>query len=98
MNQKKIVPIIVRPFFLYLEYFSCCGNTDKLSRFLLWNPLLHASELFREYIFTDFQSPQGAFPYLFLLLENKPISRSLCVCCEPKEVIHEWVDSLNKIF
>jgi capsular polysaccharide transport system permease protein len=66
-ESKKIVPILVRPFFFISGIFFPAESIPVDYReILLWNPLLHVSELIREYIFSDFQSPHGDLAYLFI--------------------------------
>jgi capsular polysaccharide transport system permease protein len=64
-ESKKIVPILLRPFFFISGIFFPAESIPiDYREILLWNPLLHVSELIREYIFSEFQSPQGDLGYL----------------------------------
>ena len=65
-ESKKIVPILVRPlFFLSGIFYPAESLPVKYRDILLWNPLLHVSELLRESIFADYQSHEGSLRFLF---------------------------------
>ena len=64
-ESQKIIPIALRPFFFISGIFFCCRlAAPKVRDWLLWNPLLHVSELVRSSIFADYESHHGSFGYL----------------------------------
>jgi len=65
-ESKKIVPIIIRPFFFISGIFFPATMIPSIYRDkLLWNPLLHVSELTRRCIFEEFTVSHGNIMYLF---------------------------------
>ncbi len=64
-ESKKIVPVIIRPFFFISGIFFAAGDIPEPYRsYLLWNPLLHVTELIRSSMFAEYQEPQGSFSFL----------------------------------
>ncbi len=65
-DSKKVVPILIRPFFFISGiFFAASSLPSGIRELLLWNPLLHVSELIREYMFADYQSHEGSLGFLF---------------------------------
>ena len=65
-ESKKIVPILLRPFFFISGIFFAANSIPTHFReILLWNPLLHFSELIRMFTFEDYQSSHGNLRFLF---------------------------------
>jgi len=66
-ESKKIVPILMRPlFFLSGIFFAADSIPVAYREILLWNPLLHVSELIRFYMFKGYESNEGSLPYLLV--------------------------------
>jgi capsular polysaccharide transport system permease protein len=64
-ESKKIVPILVKPlFFLSGIFFPASSIPKGYIDIMLWNPILHVSELVRESIFIDFRNPAGDISFL----------------------------------
>jgi capsular polysaccharide transport system permease protein len=71
-ESKKIIPILTRPlFFISGIFFAADSLPLKYREILLWNPLLHATELSRQYIFADFENSHGN---LFFLVKASLLS------------------------
>jgi capsular polysaccharide transport system permease protein len=65
-ESKKIIPLLTRPlFFISGIFFAADSLPLKYREILLWNPLLHVSELSRQYIFADFENSHGNILFLF---------------------------------
>ena len=66
-ESKKVIPILLRPFFFISGIFFAANSIPtKFREILLWNPLLHVSELIRHSIFSEYQSHEGSFRFLFI--------------------------------
>lgn len=64
-ESKKVVPIVLRPvFFLSGIFFTIDSLPPSVAQVLLWNPMLHVTELTREYLFIGSQSRHGSLSYL----------------------------------
>lgn len=64
-ETKKIIPYLIRPlFFISAVFMPTSSVPASLLPYVLWNPLLHANELLRESLFTDYTSTVGEWHYL----------------------------------
>lgn len=65
-EAKKVLPIVLRPFFFISGvFFPISGIPPALHDYFLWNPILHALELFRASAFTGYTSTGANWSYLF---------------------------------
>ena len=64
-ESKKIIPILLRPFFFISGIFFTNSIPTHFREILLWNPLLHFSELIRMFTFEDYQSSHGNLRFFF---------------------------------
>jgi capsular polysaccharide transport system permease protein len=65
-ETKKLLPILIRPlFFISGIFFPASIIPSPYREVLLLNPLLHVSELIREYTFEGYTSLHGNEMYLF---------------------------------
>lgn len=64
-DSKKIIPVIIRPFFFISGIMFPAGSVPQPYRdYMLLNPLLHVSELVRGSMFVEYQNPMGDIGYL----------------------------------
>ena len=61
----KLVPIMIRPLYWISGVFYAADNIpDSMRKYVLFNPLLHATELIRVNLFKSFTSTSGSYTYL----------------------------------
>ncbi len=64
-EAKKVVPVVVRPFFFISGiFFSASMLPESVRPIALLNPLLHFTELIRGALFVEYQSHQGSLFYV----------------------------------
>lgn len=65
-ESKKVVPVLLRPlFFLSGIFFSVGSLPEAWKPWVLLNPLVHASELFRQATFREYTGDAGSLRYLW---------------------------------
>ncbi len=64
-DSKKLVPLVLRKFF-YISgvFFPADAIPRNLEGLVMWNPLLHAMELMRDALFTNYTSHACSWNYL----------------------------------
>src|SRR5207244_4083629 len=66
-DAKRAIPILLRPlFFISGIFFPATAVPAHFKSFIMWNPVLHALELMREAMFSDYTSHEGSWSYLFI--------------------------------
>ena len=65
-ESKKVIPVLLRPLFFVSGIFFSVGSLPEAWKpWVLLNPLVHASELFRQATFMDYTGEAGSLGYLW---------------------------------
>lgn len=65
-EAKKVVPVVIRPFFFISGiFFSASMLPNGVRELALLNPLLHFVELMRASLFVEYESHEGSLFYVF---------------------------------
>lgn len=65
-EAKKVVPVLIRPFFFISGiFFSVATIPEAVRPLALLNPLLHFTELMRGAMFQEFEAEGASFAYVF---------------------------------
>ena len=66
-EAENIIPLLIRPLFYVSGIFFSVGSIPLEYRgYVLWNPLIHAIELSRNAIFSEYELYDVSLSYLFL--------------------------------